>query len=86
MTALSACTPLFQKRASDPAIDGCAPQCGHWELNSGPLALLTAESCLQPHHRLILCSDCSYRCNSQEPKTIYLCPLLNKSQVYATVI
>ena len=51
MSALSACTPACQKRASDPIIDGCEPPCGCWELNSGPLekqsALLTTEPPLQ---------------------------------------
>ena len=46
MSALSACTPAGQKRASDPGIDGCEPPCGCWELNSRPLeektVLLTA--------------------------------------------
>jgi hypothetical protein len=44
-----------QKRASDPITDGCEPQCGCWELNSGPLeeqsVLLTAEPPLQPLYR-----------------------------------
>jgi hypothetical protein len=38
-------------------VDGCAPQCGCWELNSGPLeeqpVLLTAEPSLQ-HMRELL--------------------------------
>jgi hypothetical protein len=37
MSALSACTPACQKRASDPIIDDCEPPCGCWEMNSGPL-------------------------------------------------
>ena len=37
MNALSACTLVCQKRASDFIIDGCDPQYGCWELNSGPL-------------------------------------------------
>ena len=52
MSALSACTPSYQKRASEPSIDGCEPPCGCWELNSGPLenqlVFLTAEISLQP--------------------------------------
>jgi hypothetical protein len=40
-----------QKRASDPTIDGCEPQCGCWELNSAPLVeqsvLLTTKPSLQ---------------------------------------
>ena len=52
MSALSACTPSYQKRASEPSIDGCEPPCGCWELNSGPLeeqsVLLTAEPSLLP--------------------------------------
>ena len=51
MSALPACTPANQKRASHPNIDGCEPTCGSWELNSGPLVeqtvLLTAEPSLQ---------------------------------------
>jgi len=47
MSALSACTPVCQKRASDPIIDGFETPCGGWELNSGPLeeqpVLLTAD-------------------------------------------
>lgn len=37
MSALSACAPALQQRASDPTVDGCEPSCGSWELNSGPL-------------------------------------------------
>ena len=52
MSAVSACMPLCQKRASDPTIDGCEPPCDCWELNSDPLeeqpVLLTAEPFLQP--------------------------------------
>ena len=52
MSALSACTPACQKRASDPFTDGCESACGCWESNSGPLeektVLLTAEPSLQP--------------------------------------
>ena len=36
-SALSACIPTCQKRASDPFIDGLKPPCGCWELNLGPL-------------------------------------------------
>ena len=47
MSALSACTPACQKKASDPITYGCESPCGCWELNSGPLGeqpvLLTAE-------------------------------------------
>ena len=49
---LSACTPVYQKRASDPIIDGRKPPYGFWELDSEPLeeqpVLLTAEPSLQP--------------------------------------
>jgi hypothetical protein len=52
MSALSACTPACQKRASDLITDGCEPPCSCWELNSGPLeeqpVLLTVELSLQP--------------------------------------
>jgi hypothetical protein len=52
MTALSACMPAWQKRASDPITDGCKPPWGFWELNSGPLEeqpeLLTSKPSLQP--------------------------------------
>jgi hypothetical protein len=37
MSALSAYTPVCQKRASDLSIDGCESPCGSWELNLGPL-------------------------------------------------
>jgi hypothetical protein len=37
MSTLSACMPAYQKRASDPIISGCEPQCGCWEMNSEPL-------------------------------------------------
>jgi hypothetical protein len=37
MSALFACIPVCQKRASDPIIDDCEPPCGFWELSSGPL-------------------------------------------------
>jgi len=37
MSALSACTPAWQKRASDPIIDGSEQPCGWGALNSGPL-------------------------------------------------
>ena len=53
VTALSACTPAHQQRASDPVIDGCKPSYGCWDLNSEPLeedniqVLLSAESPLQ---------------------------------------
>jgi hypothetical protein len=52
MSSLSARPPACQKRESDPSTDGCEPQCGCWELNSGPLeeqsVLLTIEPSLQP--------------------------------------
>jgi hypothetical protein len=37
MSALFACMPEWEKRASDPTVNGCEPLCGCWELNSGPL-------------------------------------------------
>lgn len=37
VSALSACTPLYQKRAPDPTIDGCKLLCSCWGLNPGPL-------------------------------------------------
>ena len=50
--SLSACMPAGQKSAPDLITDGCEPQCGCRELNSGPLVeqamLLTAEPSLQP--------------------------------------
>ena len=50
MSALSAWTPVHQKRASDPITDDCEPSCGCWKLNSGPLQeqpiLLTTEPSL----------------------------------------
>jgi hypothetical protein len=52
VSALAACTPAYQQRASDPIADGCEPPCGCWELNSGPLeeqsVLLIREPSLQP--------------------------------------
>jgi hypothetical protein len=57
-SVLPTCTPAHQKRASDPITDGCEPQCGYWELNSGPLeeqsVLSTAEPSLQPQHLFYL--------------------------------
>ena len=54
ISALSACTPVCQKRVLDPIIDGFEPPWNCWELNSGPLGewpmLLTSESSLQPLH------------------------------------
>jgi hypothetical protein len=51
MGALSAYTPVCQKRAADPITDGCESPCGCWELNSGPLeeqsVLITTELSLQ---------------------------------------
>ena len=51
MSALSACTPAYQNRASDLITDSCEPPCGCWELNSGPLeeqsVPLTTEPSLQ---------------------------------------
>ena len=50
-SALSACTPAFQKRISEFIIDGCKPPCDFWEFNSRPLeeqlVFLTAEPFLQ---------------------------------------
>jgi hypothetical protein len=37
VSALSACMPAYQKRASDPRIKYFHPPCGCWELNSGSL-------------------------------------------------
>jgi hypothetical protein len=52
VSALSACSPACQKRASDPITDGCEPPYDTWELNSGPLeeqpVFLTADPSLQP--------------------------------------
>jgi hypothetical protein len=51
MSALAACIPACQKRASDPTIDGYGPPCGCWGMNPGPLeeqiVLLTADPSLQ---------------------------------------
>ena len=53
-----------QKRASDPITDGCEPQCGGWELNSGPLeeqsVLLTSEPSLQYLKQFLKGSSHSY--------------------------
>jgi hypothetical protein len=61
MSALSACTPECQKRASDSITDGCEPTCSCWELNSRPLeeqpVLFTAEPSLQ-HPQLFLSVLC----------------------------
>jgi hypothetical protein len=55
MTALSACTPAGQKRASDHIIDGHEPPCGCWE--EGPQeeqpVLLTAKPSLQSQKFII---------------------------------
>ena len=49
MSALSACTPVCQKRASDPITDGYELPCGCQKLNSGLFKeLLTTELSLQP--------------------------------------
>ena len=44
--------PEGQKRVPDHVTGGCEPQCGCWELNSGPLEeqemLSTTEPSLQP--------------------------------------
>lgn len=52
ISALSACTTLCQKRASDPIEDSEEPLCGFLELNSGHLeekpVLLTDDPSLQP--------------------------------------
>ena len=37
MSALFACMPPYQKRASDSLIDNCEALCGFWDLSSGPL-------------------------------------------------
>ena len=51
-SVLPACMPAGQKRAPDWIIDSCDPQCGFWELSSGPLeeqpVVLTSEPSLQP--------------------------------------
>jgi hypothetical protein len=48
MSVQSICTPACQKRTSDHIVDGYEPQCGCWELKSGPLeeqtVLLIAET------------------------------------------
>jgi hypothetical protein len=50
MSTLS-CLQIHQKRSWDPITDGCEPQCGCWELKSGPLeeqlVLLNADPSLQ---------------------------------------
>ena len=50
VSALSACIPACQKKASELIIDGCKPPRDCWELNEGPLeeqtVLLTAEPSL----------------------------------------
>ena len=52
LSAPSACTPAYQKRASDPITDDCELPFDCWELNSGPLeqqpVLFTTEPPLQP--------------------------------------
>ena len=37
MSAISACKPACQKRASELITDGCKPPCGCWVLNSEPV-------------------------------------------------
>jgi hypothetical protein len=54
MSALSAHTSAYQKRASDPITDGCEPPCVCWELNSGPLGKQTVPLTAKPsfqHHK-----------------------------------
>lgn len=52
--SLSACTPAYQKRTSDPIVDGYEPPYVCWKLNSGPLekrlVLLTTKLSLQSIH------------------------------------
>ena len=52
------CLQTLQKMASDFVTDCCEPQCGCWDLNSGPLeeqsVLLTAEPSHQPPRTLFL--------------------------------
>jgi hypothetical protein len=54
MSTLQLSSDTYKKSVSDPITDGCEPQCGCWELNSGPLAeqsvLITAEPSLLPKH------------------------------------
>jgi hypothetical protein len=53
MSALSACTPAWQKSTLDHIIDGCEPSCGYWELNSTPLkehpVFFSTKTSLQPN-------------------------------------
>ena len=62
LSALSSCTPVCQKRASDPITDGCELPCGFWELNSGLLekqsVLLTTEPSPQPGARMFYLYFC----------------------------
>jgi hypothetical protein len=64
MSALSACTPECQKRASDHTRDGYESPCGCWRLNSGPLeeqtVLLTTKPSLQ--FQLLTLNDKSLAC------------------------
>jgi hypothetical protein len=53
MSGLPACTASFQKRASDPIIDGCEAPCGCWELNSGPLEKLSVVLTAEPSISLV---------------------------------
>jgi hypothetical protein len=52
MNILSACIPIYQKKASNLFIYGCESPYECWELNSGSLkeqsVLLTAEPSFQP--------------------------------------
>ena len=57
---LHVCIPVGQKRVSDLIIDGYEPQCGYWELKSGPLEekLLSYELSLQ--HKIQLLIPCHH--------------------------
>jgi hypothetical protein len=52
MSTLSACTPVWQKRVSDPITDGCEPPCGCWELNLGLLEEQPVFLYTEPSHHL----------------------------------
>jgi hypothetical protein len=56
MNTLSTRTPLRQKWASDPIIDGCKPSHDFWGLDSGPLEeqtmLLPTEPSLWPYQKI----------------------------------
>ena len=56
MSALAACTPVRQKRASEPTIDGCEPPSGYYEMTQD----LWKKSCCSNTESLLQSLDFSF--------------------------